>query len=195
MSNDQDARHNNYCKTCRRAVTRLTSALTGEVSYTHEGLTVTEPHEVVVVQLHEVEDPILFCDFCGRQGPQWSYLTANVKLRHQLAVHVVDEGEGQYTGRYGRHIRVLSLREAERLGLTGDALNTSTGRWWAACDDCGECLDAGNVDALITRATEQFPAKLRRASKLPEMRGGLRQMYEPVFEGLTVKVPLGSPTV
>lgn len=188
--NDVDARHNNYCKVCRRAVTRLTSSRTGETTYTHEGLTVTEPHEIVVVPLHEIENPILYCDFCGREGPQWSYLTANVKLRHQLAVQVVDEGEGQYTGRYARRIRVLTPREAERLGLSEDALNTASGRWWAACDNCGVCLDDGNLDGLITRATDQFPAKLRKASKLPEMRGHLRQMYEPVFEGLSVKMPL-----
>lgn len=172
---NEDDRHDNYCRTCGRALTRLT-APDGTVSYFHDGLTRTDDHEIVRVPLREVENPVMYCDFCGAQRPEWSYLTADVHVAYQDSIGV----------------RIVTREQAEQMGLTGPGTTGSaSGRWWAACDDCGQCLDGGFIDALITRATGQFPPKQLRGRHLIELRATLRQMYEPVFTSLSVKMPLG----
>src|SRR5215831_6559794 len=78
MSSD-DAQHDNYCKTCSRALTKMTNSA-GEVSYFHDAVTATDDHEIVRVPLSQVENPVMFCDFCGASPPSWSYLADDVHL-------------------------------------------------------------------------------------------------------------------
>jgi hypothetical protein len=192
VTHDDDERHDNYCQTCGRALTRMTTA--DGVSYYHDGLARTDDHEIVRVPLREVKDPVMFCDFCGRPRPGWSYLCADVHVSYQEPTpRIVGESEEQYKGRYEGRVRIMTRREAERLGLlTPGTLGSSSGRWWAACDDCGDCLDRGDINGLIRQATDQFPARRKQGKHLVELRAYLRELYEPVFEAVTVKMPLGT---
>lgn len=191
MSNDDDAGHDNYCQTCGRALTRLTGP-DGAVSYFHDGPTRTVDHEIVRVPLHEVERPVLFCDFCGGP-PVWTYLCGDVHVAYEDQTRIVGMGEGERTGRYDGRIRIVTRREAERMGLTGPGvMGASAGRWWAACADCAVCLDGGDIWGLVSRATDQFPARATRGRRLAELRANLHELYEPVFATLALKMPLGS---
>lgn len=190
MTHDEDSRHDNYCQTCGRALTRLTTP-DGSVSYFHDGMTQTDDHEIVRVPLHEVANPVMFCDFCGGT-PSWSYLCGDVHVAYEDQTRIVGMGEGERTGRYDGRIRIVTRREAERMGLTGPGVKgASAGRWWAACDQCAECLDGSDIYGLIRRATEQFPPKATRGKRLAELRANLHDLYVPVFETLALKMPLG----
>jgi hypothetical protein len=187
-----------YCKTCRRALNRYQSP-SGQITYTHAGSEwkgAVEDHRPVPVPLHEIDNPIMFCDFCSAANPTWSYLAGSEELviDHRAAgPRVVSEHE-QHVGRYANRIRTMSPRELERLGVGRGVLASNYGRWWATCAGCAPFLDNGDVLGLVSRVTSAMPSKLTNGKKLIALRGRLIDLYEPLLPLFTLRMPYTHPS-
>lgn len=163
-----------YCRTCRRALARLTPSGGGPVSYRHHARLTSDPgeppHDPDPVPLSQLPDARMRCDFCSTDDPTWSYLAAEqITHNRRVVSHSVAISELRDKGWAAR-------RQNVRTEATGSGSNL--GQRWAACQGCAALIEAADVLGLVSRVVDSLPAKAVRGKKLLAVRGELIDTYE-----------------
>jgi hypothetical protein len=179
-----------YCRTCRAALNTRT-APGGPVTYLHaaEVRGGASDHLADPVALAELANPVMRCDFCSTDNPQWVYVGADQRTNVDIVTGRV-VGAGDYRN---RHQAARVLRTETAPGIT-----QAWGTRWATCAECAPFLDSRDVYGLIGRVVAAMPAKYTRGSRLVRVRAQLHATYSGLLANLqpgrgriTTEHPLG----
>lgn len=165
-----------HCRTCRRALSTVTTAL-GPPMFLHSaelrGDTVDHPADPVPVT--DLADPIIECDFCSAPDAAWVYRSANLDTEVRRVVN-----------------RVVGLRDYRRRHHaartvwvdTEDGFTHRWGQTWGTCAGCAEVIERRDLYGLIGRVVEAMPPAMRRGKRLIRVRGEMHDTFSRMFTTL-----------
>lgn len=186
---DDDIEAIYYCRTCRRALNRLTSS--GIVRWVHATELRGEQvdHPAAPVRLTDLADPLIECDFCSHGTPTTVYLCAD---RHTHVDRVTKRVVG--LSDYRRRHHAARTRRVE----TEPGITQAWGQRWSACDQCAALVEQRDLYRLIRRVTDHMPPKFTRRNRLATTRAHLLAHYSDMLDTLlpgagriTAEHPLG----
>jgi hypothetical protein len=164
-----------YCRTCRRALHRRTTAGVDTFIHGTDLRGGTADHPADPLPLSQIPDPVMDCDFCSQPGPAWVYLCADQQTDSRIITsRTVDARDYQ---RRHRAARSLSVE-------TKDGPLQVWGERWAACDDCAAHIEQRDLYGLIRRVTDTMPAKYTRGTRLLRTRAALHATYSTLLATL-----------
>jgi hypothetical protein len=164
-----------YCRTCRRALSRVSRG--GTVDYIHAAEQRGEHpgHRAQPAPLTEISDPIIECDFCSAPDGAWIYTCDD----QQTDLRIVTSTTVDLRDYHQRH-HAARTRNVE---TTAGPVQI-WGQRWSACHGCAALIETRDLMGLIARVTAAMPAKVTRGKRLMLARALLWENYRTVFATL-----------
>lgn len=164
-----------FCRTCRYALNALYSPTGQFLRYTHgHSKDHRETHTIDPVPLAEFPDAIQKCDFCAQPPAVFIYLADDQFMTADRVVGTVRSAQDY-------HKRHNAARIQRLITNPDESVISAFSERWSACEPCAALVDKRDINALVSRVTDHFPAKLTKPNKIAGTRARMFAQYTGLF--------------